>query len=429
MRLKFFQSAIAAALACVPTSMTMAAPPQYELVPLRFEDTAEDPWEFFNPSETFLSPTSGLILGVARDVDGGGNSPVIYDINAGSFTTLEPQIATFLTLRDITDSGAVIALDSFSELRRHPYLAIDKNGDGEILAGTGEITNPENPIPIIPGGAVGLSNAANNSLQIAGALATVGGESSQLEAARWTDLNDNGMYEANEALRLGSLAEGATSLAEGINNHGDVVGTSFTGPDPNTFPLKAIYWRDLNNNGENDPGELIDLGTLGGTSSFAVKINDNRQVLGFSRDANNVQKGFIWEDLNNNHVSDPGEMTVLESLFGPNATVLVSNINSQGDAIGWSFSGSDRVGMLWHDGVAYNIKDLIVNKPDTWRFIFTSDINDKGQILVAAIDSASPFAAERSAGSAFLLNPIPEPSTAMLLGASLMTCLIHRRRV
>lgn len=65
---------------------------------------------------------------------------------------------------------------------------------------------------------------------------------------------------------LGTLG-GTQTYASGINNSGQVVGTSEL-PDSSSH---AFLYSD---------GRMTDLGTLGGFGSFAVDINDRGQVAG-----------------------------------------------------------------------------------------------------------------------------------------------------
>jgi probable HAF family extracellular repeat protein len=67
------------------------------------------------------------------------------------------------------------------------------------------------------------------------------------------------------------------SAATAINNSGDVVGSSGTmpGDDP---PIHAFLY---------DNGTMTDLGTLGGSYSFANAVNDSGEVVGYSTTASN----------------------------------------------------------------------------------------------------------------------------------------------
>jgi probable HAF family extracellular repeat protein len=68
---------------------------------------------------------------------------------------------------------------------------------------------------------------------------------------------------------LGTLNGGCCSFATGINDRGEVVGSSVV--EENTS--HAFLWRR---------GHLTDLGTLGGPNSGAAGINDHGEVVGTS---------------------------------------------------------------------------------------------------------------------------------------------------
>ena len=68
---------------------------------------------------------------------------------------------------------------------------------------------------------------------------------------------------------LGSLG-GTVSVPVDVNNHGEVVGYSYTA---NNAVAHAFVYRH---------GKMTDLGTLGGTTSGATGINDRGVIVGMS---------------------------------------------------------------------------------------------------------------------------------------------------
>ncbi|WP_076593766.1 hypothetical protein [Herminiimonas arsenitoxidans] len=74
---------------------------------------------------------------------------------------------------------------------------------------------------------------------------------------------------ATELIELGTLG-GSTSFARGVSSNGDVViGDSFTNGD--VF-IRAFRWSAAN-------GTMTDLGTLGGDSSVAFAVNSTGTVV------------------------------------------------------------------------------------------------------------------------------------------------------
>ena len=81
----------------------------------------------------------------------------------------------------------------------------------------------------------------------------------------------------------------------------------------------------------------IDLGSLGGTNSEALGVNDDRQVVGWSQDAAGRTQAFVWAS---------GTMTGLG--FLPGGTCSVANaINNRGDVTGHAYvSGTNHHAFL-----------------------------------------------------------------------------------
>jgi probable HAF family extracellular repeat protein len=124
---------------------------------------------------------------------------------------------------------------------------------------------------------------------------------------------DNGS--AVELPNLGGNAAFAVPFA--INNQGHIVGGS-NSPDGSTF--YAVLWQNRT---------IIKLGTVPGDfAAFASGINDKRQVVGTSFDANFNLRAFIWQN---------GVMTDLNKLFPVNSNLyatMANKINSRGQISG-----------------------------------------------------------------------------------------------
>src|SRR5580692_6680271 len=77
-------------------------------------------------------------------------------------------------------------------------------------------------------------------------------------------------------------AQGADSVALGINNKEEVVGYSFRGDDYRAF----LY--------SSSDQSLTDVGSLGGKINAACAINDAGQVTGYSQDGNGNLLAYIF---------------------------------------------------------------------------------------------------------------------------------------
>ncbi len=172
---------------------------------------------------------------------------------------------------------------------------------------------------------------------------------------------------------LGFLPGEFYSMANAINNNGDIVGFSYVGPTAQ----HAFLCRS---------NSLEDLGTLGGTRSVARGINERGEVTGwalltnstdphaffwstnqfvnippfhgwYSSEGNDINEsgalcgvtflwatsyswwGFVWIDLNGNRLHDDGEMQLLGSLgvtYTAGSGSRADAINDSGQVVGWT---------------------------------------------------------------------------------------------
>jgi probable HAF family extracellular repeat protein len=145
-------------------------------------------------------------------------------------------------------------------------------------------------------------------------------------------------------ISLGTLPGDDEGEAIGINARGQIVGDS---SQPGL--RRAFLWTPLVPNGAQ--GNMIDLGTLGGTFTQAIAINSSGQVVGRAFNTGNRKLlAFLWQDKNRNGRSDPGEMTVLPPLPGGTFSEALA-INDQGVAAGRT-NDRNRVihAVLWDRG-------------------------------------------------------------------------------
>ena len=118
---------------------------------------------------------------------------------------------------------------------------------------------------------------------------------------------------------LGTLG-GTFSQASGINELGQVVGTSTTDTEPDALVrARAFLWTEQ--------GGMIDLGTLGGVSEGGA-INNRGQVVGSSLNASDTRHAFFWDRATG--------MIDLGSLAGPLGISRATAINEHGQVVGES---------------------------------------------------------------------------------------------
>ncbi len=200
----------------------------------------------------------------------------------------------------------------------------------------------------------------------------------------------------NNNFSLGDLPGGRTrSLASEINNAGQVVGTS----EASTGDRAFLWTLD---DGIQDLGDLAG----GADESSAADLNDQGQVVGTSEAAGG-QRAFLWDVANG--------MQNLGTLPGQDRS-LASAINAGGQVVGWSGSP-----FLWDEGNGMRRLDSLVDSSgDNWQFLSANDISDHGWIVGWGRRASGQLAS-------FVLIPIPEPGTALLLTAGLCGCLLPRR--
>jgi len=181
----------------------------------------------------------------------------------------------------------------------------------------------------------------------------------QMHAFRWTEAG--GMQD------LGALG-GPDSSASIVNKRGQIAGeffTSFT-PNPSTGvpTMDPFFWEN---------GEMVDIGTLGGTSGIPTWMNNRGQVVGASNVAGDQNShAFLWDRKRG--LQDlgllPGGMH-----GGANA------INDEGEIVGVSETSDARSfshAVLWKSGSIIDLGTVAGGLCSTANWI-----NSQGQIVAS----------------------------------------------
>lgn len=125
------------------------------------------------------------------------------------------------------------------------------------------------------------------------------------------------LWRHGQAIDLGNLGGAINNAALAISDRGVIVGTSDL---PGDTYFHAFLWRQ---------GKMRDLGTLSGdVISAALAVNNRRQITGISIGANGNPRAFLWER---------GVMFDLNTLVAGNAPLYLLQgigINKRGEIVG-----------------------------------------------------------------------------------------------
>lgn len=207
----------------------------------------------------------------------------------------------------------------------------------------------------LPGGTISMGFAINQRGQV---LGVADNPDQQLSFFLWH--RSTGMLDLG-AWSLGGDPEDTRPRA--INNRLQIVGKATDEEDRQ----RAFLW---------DDGVMTDLGTLGGSASFARDINERGEIVGFAYTANDLNSYAVrWKN---------GQ---IESLGALGHWSEARAINNRGDVVGISGSpDSYPRAVLWRDGAVRRLDELIPAGSGWWLYV-ANDVNDSGEIVgIGAID-------------------------------------------
>jgi probable HAF family extracellular repeat protein len=223
---------------------------------------------------------------------------------------------------------------------------------------------------LLPGGCFSLPNAINSEGMMAGS-ADIGVID---PVAGVPEIRADFLYKG-QILNLGTFG-GTNSLANDLNNRAQVVGgAENTDPDPWNFGGLAelaspTAWHAF----LWQDGLMRDLGTLGGPDSFAFLINESGLIAGFSF-TNSIPNPTTGIPTVDPFLWNRGAMTDLGTLGGTFG--YVAGLNNRGQVAGFSNLAGDLANhaFLWDRGVLTDIGTLGGDNSNAFW------INDAGQVV------------------------------------------------
>ena len=220
----------------------------------------------------------------------------------------------------------------------------------------------------------------------------------------WSPTTPNG---ANGSLQtLGTLSPNASgSLAYGTNNSGQVVGFSPLSPNgtPNPPETPAYLWTPGGTAGPSSNPQMENLGTLTGSgNAVATAVNNDGWITGHSTNSSGETVPFLWKPATPNGTT--GEMIDLGSLGGSQSYGY--GINDSGQIVGSStLSNGAPDAFIYQNGSMTDLNTLIP-ADSGWHLVAATGINRLGQIVGYGIHTGN------GSQEGFLLTPVavPEPS-------------------
>ncbi|HEU5115249.1 MAG TPA: hypothetical protein VFT74_01090 [Isosphaeraceae bacterium] len=297
---------------------------------------------------------------------------------------------------------------------------------GQNAAGQAVISqNGTNTVLGTLGGSSSASTALNETGQTVGWAQTASGSAHAFE------------YQNGKMIDLGTLSGGQFSASTDVNGVGVAVGYSDTGRAPYSgsgLPgvshvglasfVQGAHAVEFTSKG------VVDIGTLGGSSSIAHGLNDAGLIVGSSQTADGSVHAFVSFD---GKMADLG--TLGFSTYTPKDVAVDTSealaVNNVGSIVG----ESNGLAFLDQNGVMFDLNSLI---PRNSGLLLRSaiGINDAGQILALG----GPLG-QAGYGSVYVLTPsatnqpgdaiptsVPEPSPLILLTVGVVVGVLLSRR-
>jgi len=276
-----------------------------------------------------------------------------------------------------------------------------------VLWKNGAITD----LGTLEGGYESAALAVNSRGQVVGAADNGIADASPLSSDLygWGTQTRAFLWQNGAIQDLGTLG-GSDAVALLVNERGQVAGVSYTDSNPSSYCAQQLGAYNTTGSFLWEMGEMTNLGSFGGTCTFASDLNNNGEVVGLSTlPGDQFQHAFLWKH---------GNLIELPNGIGGNNSAALA-LNEGGLAAGWASLPGDQQShaALWKNGA---MTDLGSVDGDLCANGFS--INSSGQVVGVSVPTCDFLGATRAFlwenGSIADLNAlIPSGSPLYLLAA------------
>jgi len=321
-------------------------------------------------STAYSVNNSGQVVGQSN-----GTACLFDSTGGGSNTDLGSLGGGWSTAESINNSGQIVGVDNYL-IRACLFITPSTNKD----------------LGTLPGDSFSAAYSINNNGQYSLPVGSSSDGSGNTRACYFNSAFGGGV------MGLGTLTGGSNSEAKSINDSGQIVGWAVD----SSYNTRACLFGFGNN---------TDLGTIGGNGSSASSNNNSGQIVGQAQNSSSDYHACLFDSTN------PLNNTDLGTLGGTYSVAL--SINESSQIVG---SATDSDGLmhacLFDSGGNINLESYLPTGSG-WVLNYASSINDSGWITGTGYLNGQ----ER----AFLIEPVPEPTTICLLGIGALS-LIRRKK-
>ena len=307
---------------------------------------------------------NGVIVGGA-EVPQRGDYPFVYQGNGPmqNLGLLDPVNGVVGSAQSVNSKGQVVGLSDAAMVNGTEI------GHAFYYGGSGSL------VDLTPGSQQSVAWCINENSQIVGSVQTASGA---IDGMFWT-------------IGGATVDLGPGFLPDAINDQRLMGGLATQTQHAALYSLSS--------------GSITDLGTFGGAKSYVNAISDSGLAVGFA-DTPTTSHAFLY-NVNTGVLTDLGNPVT--PLFYSDA----DSVNNLGAVVGGyslDASSAENVAFIYTQaGGMQNLNNLIDPSSGAgWNLTGCGGINDAGQIVASGYNPQGEF-------HAFLLTPVPEPSSLCLL--------------